>query len=149
MNRRLLFLFSLAATLSALGASEAAHNQPSDAEVKAQASALEVAGGFSNDGFKTRDSHTFAPIAVKEPKFIQVNLSSGNQYWFIAAAPAPAKRLAVTLFDEHGKPVPSEFYENNAQAAAGFSPTTSGPYIVRIEELEGAPSVFCLLYSYK
>ena len=149
MNRRLLpLLISTLALAATLRASEPAPS-PSDAEVKARASALEVAGGFSNDGFKIRDSHTCAAIAPKAPKFIQVNHSSCNQYWFIAAAADPAKRLAVTLYDEHGKPISAELYENNAQAAAGFSPQISGPYIVRVEELEGAPSVFCLLYSYK
>ena len=142
----LCFLF--AAALSAPAAPEPA-SAPTDAEVKARAGALEVAGGFSNDGFKTRDGHTFGKINPKEPKFIQVNLYSGNQYWFIAAASAPAKRIAVTVFDEKGKFVPTEVYENNTQAAAGFSPQTSGPYIIRIEELSGEPASFCLLYSYK
>lgn len=122
---------------------------PTDAQVKARSSALEVAGAFSNDGFKIRDGHAFLSIAPKAPKFIQANLSSGNQYWFIAAGAGPVKRLAVSLYDETGKPVPTETYENNAQAAAGFSPQASGPYIVRVDELEGEPAVFCLLYSYK
>lgn len=148
MNRRLIFSLTVAAALTAMGGTDPV-NATSDAEVKARASALEVAGAFSNDGFKSRDGHTFGKIAPKEPKFIQVNLYAGNQYWFIAAAPAPAKRLSVTIFNENGKPVPTEFYENNAQAAAGFSPHASGPYIVRVEELEGEPSAFCLLYSYK
>lgn len=122
---------------------------PTDAEVAARASALEVAGAFSNSGFKSRDGHAFAAISTKTPQFIQVNLYSGNQYWFIAAAAGPAKRIAVTVFDEKGKFVPTELYENNAQAAAGFSPQSSGPYIIRIQELEGDPSTACLLYSYK
>jgi len=150
MNRRLLILLLTTVALATLRASEPTPAPtPSDEEVKARASALEVAGGFSNDGFKIRDAHTCGTLAPKASKFIQVNLSGGNQYWFIAAATAPAKRLAVTLYDEQGKPVSTELYENNAQAAAGFSPPTSGPYIVRVEELEGGPAVFCLLYSYK
>ena len=138
----------LAATLPVTAAPDAAPT-PSDAEVAARASALEVAGAFSNSGFKSRDGHTFAALTPKTPHFIQVNLYSGNQYWFIAAASSPAKRLAVTVFDEKGKFVPTELYENNSQAAAGFSPQSSGPYIIRIQELEGAPATVCLLYSYK
>ena len=137
-----------AAALPGWAAPEPA-NTPTDAEVQARASALEVAGAFSNDGFKSRDSHAFGKIAPREPKFIQVNLYSGNQYWFIAAASSPAKRIAVAVFDEKGKFVPTELYANNAQAAAGFSPQASGPYILRIEELSGEPAAFCLLYSYK
>ena len=146
LSRALLFI--CVAVLTASGTQEPA-NSPTDAEVKARASALEVAGGFSNEGFKCRDGHTFGKIAPKEPKLIQVNLYSGNQYWFIAAVSAPAKRIAVTVFDGKGKFVPTELYENNTQAAAGFSPQASGPYIIRIEELSGEPSTFCLLYSYK
>jgi hypothetical protein len=149
MNRRLLFLLISMVALSSLQAAEPTPATPSDAEVKARASALEVAGGFSNEGFKIRDGHATLSITPKAPRFIQVNLSSGNQYWFIAAAADPAKRLAVSLYDEKGKPIPTESYENKAQAAAGFSPQISGPYIVRVEELEGAPATFCLLYSYK
>ena len=148
MNRCLIFLFSAAITLCAWGAPEAS-DEPSDAEVKARASALEVSGAFSNEGFKSRDGHTFAKLAPKEPKFIQVNLYSGNQYWFIAAASAPAKKITVSIYDEKGKPISSELYENNAQAAAGFAPQISGPYIIRVEEMEGEPASFCLLYSYK
>jgi len=148
MNRLLIFLLTVTAALTSWGAPEPA-NALSDTEVKTRASALEVAGAFSNEGFKNRDGHTFGKIAAKEPKFIQVNLYSGNQYWFIAAAASPAKKIAVTIFDEKGKFVPSEPYENNTQAAAGFSPQISGPYIIRVEELEGEPSTFCLLYSYK
>jgi len=147
MNRLTLLL--LVATALPLSAAPEPANTPSDAEVKARASALEVAGGFSNEGFKTRDGHAFGKITSKEPKFIQVNLYSGNQYWFIAAASSPAKRIVVTVFNEKGKFVPTELYENNAQAAAGFSPQVSGPYIIRIEELSGDPANFCFLYSYK
>lgn len=149
MNRALVLPLLFTAFLNVQGAPGAASNAPSDAEVKAQASALEVAGAFTNDGFKTRDGHVFALISAKEPKYIQVNLYCGNQYWFIAAASGPAKRIAVSVYDEKGKPIPTEPYENNAQAAAGFSPQASGPYIIRIQELEGEPATVCLLYSYK
>ena len=121
----------------------------SDAEVQTRASALEVAGAFSNEGFKIRDGHWFTTLAPKESKIIQVNLYAGNQYWFIAAATGEAKKLAVTVFDENGKPVSTKPYENNAQAAAGFAPDASGPYYVRVDELEGEPASCCLLYSYK
>ncbi|XHR30750.1 MAG: hypothetical protein ACFUZC_09340 [Chthoniobacteraceae bacterium] len=143
----LFFILTLAAAKADPAKTEPAG--PSDTEVKARSSALEVAGAFSNDGFKTRDSHIFLPVSRKEPKFVQVNLYSGNQYWFIAAGAGPARKIAVTVFDEKGKPVPTEFYENEAQAAAGFSPQASGPYILRIQELEGDPATVCLLYSYK
>ena len=139
----------LVASLTTQASIEPTDSLPSDAEVKAHTSALEVAGAFSNDGFKSRDGHIFGKIAHKEPKFIHVNLYSGNQYWFIAAASSPAKRIVVTIYDDKGKPIPTEPYENNTQAAAGFSPQASGPYIVRVEELEGEPAAFCLLYSYK
>ena len=121
----------------------------SNADVQARSGALELAGAFSNDGFKIRDGHWSSPIEPKKPQLIQVNLYAGNQYWFVAAASEEAKRLAVSVFDENGKPVPTEPHQSNARSAAGFSPDISGPYYVRIEELEGGPASFCLLYSYK
>src|SRR5690606_826726 len=70
---------------------------PSDAEVKTRAEALEVAGAFSNDGFKIRDGHWSAPLDKEKPALLQVNLYAGNQYWFIAAATDEAQKIAVTL----------------------------------------------------
>ena len=141
-----LFIISI---LTASGAFADSESAVTDAEVRSRASALEVAGAFSNNGFKIRDGHWQGTLAPNAPKVIQVTLYAGNQYWFIAAAPEGAKRLTVSVFDETGKPVGTEPYENKAQAAAGFSPAASGPYYVRIEETEGAASTFCLIYSYK
>ena len=120
-----------------------------DDEVAAHKVALDLAGAFSNDGFKLRDGNWAGPIHAKESLFIQVNLYTGNQYWFCAGATDKAKKILVTVFDENGKEVQSEPYQDGTKAGAGFSPTISGAYIIRVQELEGAPASFCLLYSYK
>ena len=87
---------------------------------------------------------------MKEGQFIQVNLYAGNQYWFCAGATDKAKKLQVTLFDENGQQIQdAQSYQDGVKAGAGFSPSVSGAYIVRVEEVEGAPASFCLLYTYK
>ena len=78
-----------------------------------------------------------------------MNLFAGNEYWFSLGATDKAKKVAVTVFDETGKPVSYEPYEDGTSAAAGFSPAISGPYLVKVEVVDGAASSFCLLYSYK
>ena len=94
---------------------------------------------------------------------LMVNLYAGNQYWFSLGATDKAKKLAVAVFDETGKPVQTEKYEpgpneaagftpdekDGPKAAAGFAPDASGPYYVRIQVLEGETATFCLVYSYK
>ena len=121
-----------------------------DEEVAAHKVALDLAGAFSNDGFKLRDGNWSGPIKPKESQFIQVNLYAGNQYWFCAGATDKAKKLEVAVFDENGQPVQDiQSYQNGAKAGAGFSPSVSGAYIIRVQELEGAPASFCLLYTYK
>jgi hypothetical protein len=120
-----------------------------DDEVAARKAALGVAGAFSNAGFKIRDGNFSGAIHLKESLFVQVNLYAGNQYWFSAGATDKAKKIAVAVFDEAGKALASEPYEESARAAAGFAPETSGPYYVRIQEIEGEPANFCLIYSYK
>jgi hypothetical protein len=87
---------------------------------------------------------------------IQVNLYAGNQYYFSLGVSAPAKRVTVTLYDEAGQPVEMlkadeelPVIEGAAVDLAGFSPEASGPYFIKVEELEGDPATFCLLYSYK
>ena len=122
---------------------------PSDDEVAARNAALTLAGAFSNDGFKIRDGHWVGAITPGESKLIQVNLYAGNQYWFSVGATSAAKKLLVTVFDESGKVVDSESYQGAATAAAGLEPGASGPYYVQVKEMEGDPSTFCMIYSYK
>ena len=121
-----------------------------DQEVEAHKVALDTAGAFSNDGFKIRDGHWAGQIKPHDRALIAVNLYAGNQYWFSIGAGERAKKIDVDLYDETGKKVVAESYNSGgAKAAAGFSPTSSGQYFVSVGLLEGEPSTFCLVYSYK
>ena len=120
-----------------------------DEEVEAHKQVLDLTGAFSNEGFKLRDGHWAGQIKPSERALIAVNLYAGNQYWFSAAAAnAKAKKVAVDLYDESGKPLTTENYSEGERASAGFSPTTSGQYFVAVS-VEGEPSTVCLVYSYK
>ena len=121
----------------------------SDAETAARKTALDLAGAFSNDGFKLRDGHWAGPLQPGKGQIIQVSLYAGNEYWFSVGATPEAKKVAVTIYDETGKPLPFEPFSDESKAAAGFSPDASGPYYLKVEELEGEPATFCLIYSYK
>ncbi|HLW34946.1 MAG TPA: hypothetical protein VKS98_04735 [Chthoniobacterales bacterium] len=134
--------FVLAAT-SVLAAAE------SDSEVNAHKAALDLAGAFSNEGFKIRDGHWAGTIKPHDHALIAVNLYAGNQYWFSVGATDTAKKLAINLYDESGKLVETESYNEGEKAAAGFSPTSSGQYYVMVDLVEGNESSVCLVYSYK
>ncbi len=120
-----------------------------DAEVAARKEALDLAGAFTNDGFKIRDGHWCGTIKPHEHALIAVNLYAGNQYWFSVGATEQAKKIAVNLYDETGKQVTTDNYSSGDQVAAGFSPTSSGQYYVSVDLLDGQESSFCLVYSYK
>jgi hypothetical protein len=121
-----------------------------DEEVEAHRQALDLTGAFSNEGFKLRDGHWAGQINPKDRALIAVNLYAGNQYWFSAAASnAKAKKIAVDIYDEGGKPMTSEAYNEGERASAGFSPVTSGQYYVAVSLIDGEPSTICLVYSYK
>ena len=120
-----------------------------DDEVEAHKQVLDLAGAFSNDGFKLRDGHWTGEIKPHEHAVIAVNLYAGNQYWFAAATVGKAKKISVELYDESGKPVTTEPYNSDDKAAAGFSPTNSGQYFVSLGLVEGEAATFCLVYSYK
>lgn len=122
---------------------------PSDDEVQARKFAMDLAGAFSNEGFKLRDGHWDGQLEPGKAQVIQVNLYAGNEYWFSLGTTAAAKKLAVSVFDEMGKPVEFEPYSEGQTAAAGFAPVVSGPYYIKLESLEGGPASFSLLYSYK
>ena|SRR5947208_15326175 len=120
-----------------------------DAEVQARKGALDLAGAFSNDGFKIRDGHWCGTVKPHDHALIAVNLYGGNQYWFSVGASEPAKKIAVSVYDEIGKQVTTEDYNAGEKAAAGFAPANSGQYFVSIDLVEGQAGSFCLVYSYK
>ena len=141
---------SLAIFLSifVLGASIALRAE-TDAEVRARKDALDVAGAFSNDGFKIRDGHWCGVVKPHDHALVAVNLYAGNQYWFSAAGEEPVKKITVSVYDETGKQLTTESYNNEEKAAAGFSPANSGQYFVSVDLVEGEGGTFCLVYSYK
>lgn len=121
-----------------------------EGQVESREVALELAGGFKNDGYKIRDGHWAGRLQPNEPQRVVVNLYAGNQYWFSLGATDKSKKVAVTVFDETGRQVEAEeFYQEAKRAAAGVSPVASGPYYVSVQLLEGEPTDFCLVYSYK
>jgi hypothetical protein len=144
MKRRIAILIGL--TTFALGAFLRAET---DEEVEAHKLVLDLTGAFSNDGFKLRDGHWTGTIKPGDRALVAVNLYAGNQYWFSAAANAKAKKISVDLYDESGKPMTTEAYNSGDKASAGFSPTSSGQYFVAVGLVEGEPTTFCLVYSYK
>jgi hypothetical protein len=121
-----------------------------DEEVQARRTVLDLAGAFTNDGFKLRDGHWIGTVQPKERRLIAVNLYAGNQYWFAVGA-GKSKKVAVDVYDEAGKLVPAERYasEEGEKAAAGVTPNTSGQYYVSVGLTEGEPGSVCLVYSYK
>lgn len=146
MSRQL--LPALVALVS-LAAAPLAPGLPSDEEVAARQVALEVAGAFQNDGYKVRDGIWMGRLEKGASKLIQVNLFAGNEYWFVLGGAAPAKKVQVALFDEAGHALETEPYEGAVSSAAGFSPSVSGPYYVKVTLLEGDAASLCMLYSYK
>src|SRR5215510_16157826 len=144
MKRSLAILFSI----FVLGAGIAAGAE-TDAEVNARKDALDVAGAFSNDGFKIRDGHWCGVVKPHDHALVAVNLYAGNQYWFSAGATEPAKKIAVSVYDETGKQVTTDSYDDGERAAAGFAPSISGQYFVSVDLVEGEQGSFCFVYSYK
>jgi hypothetical protein len=120
-----------------------------DAEVQARKDALDVAGAFANDGFMIRDGHWCGVLKPHDHALVAVNLYAGNQYWFSAGATEPVKKIGVSVYDESGKQMTTESYNDGEKAAAGFSPPNSGQYFVSVDLLEGDEGTCCLVYSYK
>ena len=143
-----LFIIAIA-TVGTLFAEEVKVPAEGETDVSARSRALELAGAFSNDGYKIRDGFWAGELEPNRPKFLEVNLFAGNEYWFSAAVVPPARTVGVSLFDEKGNLVEFQTYNDGGVAAAGFLPEVSGRYFVKVALLEGEKSQFCLLYSYK
>ncbi len=149
--RRCLFLVAAAALLApSAPAPVRAEGPESDGQLAAREVALELAGAFSNDGYKIRDGHYSGQLQLHVPRVVVVNLYAGNQYYFSLGATDKAKKVSVIVYDENGKEVEGEeLSQEKSRAAAGVSPVVSGPYYAKVELLEGDPTDFCLVYSYK
>jgi hypothetical protein len=126
----------------------AAAESTTDDTVAAHAAVLDLAGAFTNDGFKLRDGEITATLKPGEATVIQVNLYAGNEYWFSVATADPKTTVSINLYDESGKLLKTNPYTDPHRAAAGFSPDASGPYYVRIANA-GPAATYCLIYSYK
>ncbi len=150
--RRILPLPFLLAVLALVlgGRPVAAAPAENDGQVAARETALELAGSFTNDGYKLRDGHWTGQLQPHTAQLVTVNLYAGNQYYFSLGSTDKARKLAVTVYDETGHQVGDEqFFQEKNRAAAGVSLIASGPYYVSIELLDGDPTDFCLVYSYK
>ena len=109
-----------------------------DGQVASREIALELAGGFTNDGYKIRDGHWTGELKPGAPQILTVNLYAGNQYYFSLGTTDKAKKVAVVVYDETGQPVPEEqFFQDKQRAAAGVSPVASGPYYVSVKTGRG------------
>jgi hypothetical protein len=143
MRRGLLFIMLLVIASARVSPAD------TDAEVNARKNALDVAGAFTNEGFKLRDGHWCGMLRPQDHALIAVNLYAGNQYWFAVGTTDPARKIAVNVYDETGKLLTTDHYDGGDRAAAGFSPADSGQYFVSVDLVEGGSSSFCLIYSYK
>ena len=139
----------LSLTILALLALHPHARAETDQEVAARATALDLAGAFSNDGFKLRDGHWSGTLSPNENRLIAVNLYAGNQYWFSVGGSEKAKKLSVQVFDETGAPVPTDKYNSGTKAAAGCSVANSGQYFIKVGLDAGDMAGVCLVYSYK
>ena len=121
----------------------------SDSEVGARRVALELAGAFSNDGFKIRDGHWAGEVKAGDRAVVAVNLYAGNQYWFSVGKDDKASDFSVHLHDETGRLLTTDNYQDEDKSAVGFSPEISGQYFVSVAPKGGETSTYCLVYSYK
>jgi hypothetical protein len=123
--------------------------QSADDEVDARRLGLELAGAFSNDGFKLRDGIWTGSLKAGESKIVSVSLYAGNLYWFSFGVVGNAKAFHVAVFDETGKEIEGDRYSDDGKIAAAVAPQFSGQYFVRVKLAEGEPARFCMVYSYK
>jgi hypothetical protein len=158
MTRLLAILLSALVTATAFAADEPA-NQPSQSptpppdvdgnKAAARRGALELAGAFSNDGYKIRDGYWYSSIETDKPAVLKVNLFAGNEYWFCASVVPPGRTLTVIVTDSEGYAVDQQDYTDETHTAAGVEPNVSGEYYIQVALTEGDKSEFCLLYTYK
>ncbi len=139
----------LGACVLALAAPRLCAIDDSDAETNARISALDIAGAFSNDGFKIRDGHWAGPLKAKDKaQLMTVNLYAGNQYYFALGTEKDA-HIVLSVYDETGKKVSTDTWADGNKFATSVAPAASGPHYISVRLADGEPATFCLLYTYK
>lgn len=147
---RLPLLAACGAWLLATAAPVTRAAETTDGETDARIVALDVAGAFSNDGYKIRDGIWTGEMTSKDKaRLVMVSLYAGNQYFFSLGVNQEATKMDLAVYDETGKKVSGEIFQDGAKTAVGFNPSISGSYFVSVRLAEGGPASFCLLYSYK
>lgn len=147
---RLPLLAACGAWLLATAIPHARAAETTDGETDARIVALDVAGAFSNDGYKIRDGIWTGEMTSKDKaRLVMVSLYAGNQYFFSLGVNQETTKMDLAVYDETGKKVSGEIFQDGAKTAVGFNPTISGSYFVSVRLAEGSPASFCLLYSYK
>jgi len=111
--------------------------------------ALELARGFTNEGYKVRDGYWSGVLEKDAPVLIEVHLFFGNDYWFSAATIDPSARLRVSIFDSNGQPVVSASFQDESRAAGSISALHTGRYFIQLALSEGDTADTCMVYSYK
>lgn len=134
--------------LAVAGAAEAP-TVTSDTAVICRRAAFDLAGAWTNDGFRLREHSWSGTLPDGKPALAQVSLFAGNHYWFTAATNAASTHLSVEVYEKSGTPVNTEIYRDGPLAAARFSPEASGTYLIGVSESGGTAIPFCLVYSYK
>lgn len=136
------FLFGFVTNLNAIPPS-------SDSLITCRRAALELAGAWTNDGFRLRERSWAGVLPADTPALARVTLVGGNSYWFSAATNAASTTILLNIYTENGTPVNAQNYQDGPLTAAGFSPAASGSYLIALRESHGTPVPFCLVYSYK
>jgi len=120
-----------------------------ETSASARAKALELAGAFTNEGFKIRDGFYAAKLAPGESQAVAVNLFSSNEYWFCVGTDEAGRKVDVAVYDGGGNRLEVEPFEGERMAGAGIIPAYSGEYYIVVELKEGEPSEYVLLYAFK
>lgn len=129
---------------------ESLPHRDDDIAVATRSRALELAGAFSNDGYKIRDGYVTRLVSDTQPFTLEVNLFAGNEYWFCAASDIqPQRRIEVAIYDRNGAILDQQRYDDGSRFAAGIEPVRSGRYFVQVRVLEGPPTPVTLVYCYK
>jgi hypothetical protein len=140
---------ALFTALVAIGAALNTGKPADDAAITCQRAALDLAGAWTNDGFRLRAHPWIGTLPEGGLALARMNLFAGNRYWFTAATNAASTTLVVQIYTASGTPITADTHSDGPLAAAGFAPEASGTYIIGISESGGVPVPFCLVYSYK
>ena len=115
------------------------------------ARAMDAINPYVKQGYLVRDDQWGGDLGVKQEQAITHTLFKGNDYWFCTGTDIDAARIAIHVYDNHGRLVENDSWQHGRMAGSHLVAPATGTYYVIVEILSSPieRTHWAMVYGYK